>query len=133
MGRVPAADSKCIIQSFEDGEDITETARILNICRTTAYSVIRNYTATGRRFILPHAGGRPWKLDDNCIDFLIMMIEANPSITLRGMNKQLRETWPNTQHVSDSTIARVLDGQLISVKKSHDSVATRNSPRIKQE
>ena len=96
MGRVPAADREGIIQSFEDGEDFIETARILNVCRTTAYSITHNYTATGRRFVLPHAGGRPCKLDDNCIDFFVMMIGANPSITLKGMNKQLRETWPNT-------------------------------------
>ena len=60
------------------------------------------------------------------------MVDANPSITLKEMNKKLRER-PNTQNVSDSTSARVLDGQLISIKKSHDTVATRNSPRIKQE
>ena len=62
-----------------------------------------------------------------------MIIEANPSITLKGMNKKLRETWPNTQNVSESTSAQVLDGQLISIKKSHDIVTTRNSPLIKQE
>ena len=133
MGRVPAADRDRIIQSFEDGEDFIETARILNVKRATAYTIVRNYNATGRRFALPHAGGRQFKLDDNCVDYLVMMIETNPCITLKRMNMQLRETWPNTPQVSDSTIARVLDGQLISVKKSHDIVATRNEPRIKEQ
>ena len=100
---------------------------------SVAYTIIRNYNATGRRFALPHAGGRHCTLDDNCVDYLDMMIEGYPSITLKRLNMQLRETWPNIPHVSDSTIARVLDGQLISVKKSHDIVGERNSHRIKQQ
>ena len=39
MGRVPAADRERIIQSFEDGEDFIETARIKNVCHTPSFII----------------------------------------------------------------------------------------------
>ena len=53
--------------------------------------------------------GRPSKLDDESINFLVMLIEANSSVITEKIERELRDTWPNKPHASASTISRVLD------------------------
>ena len=75
--------------------------------------------------------GRHRKLDDESLDFLVMMIEAVPTITLKELNDTLQTTWPGKQPVSDSTVARALDGALITLKKCENIPQSRNSPAVK--
>lgn len=132
MPRISLQDRQRIVDSFVNGEDFVATAGLLGVKRTTAYTIVRRYERTGMVGTLDPAGrGRPSKLDDESINFLIMLIEANPSITLKRLNEEFRDTWPDKPHVSDSTISRALDAQLITLKKSHDVPVTRNSPATK--
>ena len=58
--------------------------------------------------------GRHGILGDESLNFLVMMIEAVPTVTLKELNDTLQATWPGKQPVSDSTVARALDGALIT-------------------
>ena len=78
----------------------------------------------------PVAGGRPPKLDQESVDLLVMLIEANPCITLREMNRTLREILPREPHVTTSTISRALEGERITLKQAHNISAERNSPAV---
>ena len=60
-------------------------------------------------------------------DCLMDIIKKNPAFTLKHINEDLRRKLPRKTHVSTSTIARLLKGQLISLKKMEDAPAKRNS------
>ena len=130
--RVSAADRERIITDFRDDRDYLACAERLGIPRSTAYSIVRRFQDTGNigEGIPPSAGGRPSKMDDEMRDFLVMLIEDLPTITLKEMNTLMRNTWPQKPHVTKSTIARALSGMLISVKLCNDVPANRNRPDI---
>ena len=124
-------DKDRLIESHENGEDFLSTAAILGIKRTTAYSIIRSYIKNGTSSSRT-GGGRRKKLDNDSLDWLIMMIEANPSISIKKLNEEYRATFPNLDHIHDTTLSKSLDGELISLKKIHDVARERNTPRIKE-
>lgn len=132
MPRVPAADRQRIVDTYNAGEDFIEAARILGVKRTTAYSIIYRYQRDGAAAAEQPSGGRPSKLDNESRDLLLMIVEDIPAITLRNLNRRFREIWPHKPVVSDSTIARCLDGLLISLKSCNDVPAARNSPATKE-
>ena len=57
-------------------------------------------------------------------------IYDNPLMTLSQLNAQLRADLPNKPFVTTSTIARTLDGMLITLKLAEDVPEQRNAPRI---
>lgn len=44
------------------------------------------------------------------------MIEAQPTMTIKSLNETLREVFSQKQHVSDVTVSRALQDQLITLK-----------------
>lgn len=111
-------------------------AERLGIRRSTAYSIVRRYQDTGEVQLAAApggGGGRPPKMDAEMRDFLVMLIEDVPTMSLREMNALMRATWPDKPRVNESTIARALSGMLISVKLVNDVPANRNRPDIVQE
>lgn len=128
---VTDSDRKRLIDKFNENEDFLTTAQELGIKRTTAYSIISKYVKTGEIYSR-HGGGRYNKVDNEMIDFLLMLIEATPTITLRELNENLRTIFTNKPRCCDSTIARALEGELITLKKVHDVPAQRNSDETKE-
>ena len=49
-----------------------------------------------------------------------MMIEANSFITIKKLNKEHHETLPNLKYIHDTTLSKVLDEELNTLKKVHD-------------
>lgn len=129
--RVSDEDRERIIKRFEEGEDFLDTAAELQIPRTTAYEVIRKFTTTGERQGQQGRGGRPSLLDDEAKDFLVMLIEATPTITIKELNDTLRQTFPNKPHVCNATVSRALDGELITLKQVRNIPLNRNSESVK--
>lgn len=130
--RRPSFEEKqALIRAHEDGEDYYRVAEQLRIRRGTAWSIIARYMRTGTVASLPRGGPRSAKLDNESIDLLVMCIEENPQLTLGQMKAILRDTWPEKQQVSTSTISRALHGALISVKKVIPQPAERNSAEVK--
>lgn len=66
------------------------------------------------------------------MDFLVLLIEAVPTITIKELNTTLRDIWPRKPIVCDTTIARVIDGALITLKKCDNVPHDRNSPDVKE-
>ena len=60
------------------------------------------------------------------MDFLVLLIEGNPTITIQEL-QSFYDLWPHKPLVSTSTIQGCLDGQLITLKACNDVPASRNS------
>ena len=121
--RVSDEDWEWIIARYEIGEDFLNTADELQIPRTTAYKIIRKFIMTG--------GGRSPSLDDEAKDFLVMLLEGTPPLTLDEFNSSLHETFPRKPRVCNMTISRSLDGEIITLKKSRNAVVNRNLEEVK--
>ncbi|KAG7163883.1 hypothetical protein Hamer_G029774 [Homarus americanus] len=131
--RVSDEDRDGLITRYEAGEDFLDTAAELRIPRTTAYEIIRKFVETGERRELHGGGGgrRPPVLDDEAKDFLLMLVEATPTITIRELNHTLRKTFPGKPHVCSMTVSRALDGELITLKQVNNVPANHNSEDVK--
>ena len=115
QARITDADRSRLIECYENGENFLTLAGIFGVKRQTAYSIIRRYQENGRRERGPHGGGRAPVIDGESVDFLLMLIEDNPCITIREMNRTLQEVFPNKPFASDRTVSRALDSTLITV------------------
>lgn len=124
-------DKRRIIEKFLANEDFLLTAADLGIKRTSAYTIVRRYQRTGDVMDMRSSGGRKKLLDNESIDFLVMMVEDVPTISVRELNEYLRATFNLKPHVSDSTVGRALDGELITLKKCHNIPEERNSLQVK--
>lgn len=125
------ADRRRIVDAFEREEDFVVVAATLGIRRTTAYEIIRTYVRTNR-VERTHRGGRQTVIDNEILDFVVMLIESDPTITLRGMVQAVRDIWPHKPRFCTSTLARALDGQMITVKLCRDIPQERNRPDVKE-
>ena len=125
-------DKRRIIEKYEANEDFLVTAAELGIKRTTAYGIIRCYQRNGHLEDGRVNSGRKRKIDDESLDFLVMMIEATPTITINELNQALRESFPAKPHVCDSTVSRALDASLITLKKCENVPQDRNSAAVKE-
>ena len=127
------ADRERMIKRYEQGEDFLTTANGLGINRTTAYAVIRQYQ---RQLAEPLAEarrpGRQKLLDDESIDLLVMLVDGNVTITVKDLNRSLREVFPRKRQVSDATVSRALECELFTVKLCANIPVERNSERTKQ-
>ena len=84
-------DRSRIIDKYESGEDFLTTARELGINRTTAYQLIRKHQEGQQQDREIRVRGRKKKLSDESVDFLILLVESKPTITIRELNTTLRE------------------------------------------
>ena len=128
--RIALGDRQRIVDSFTNGEDFVALANHLGIRRTTAYSIVRCFQTTGRIETIQR-GGRSSLIDNETVDFIIMLIEDNPLYTLRSLVSEVREVFPTKPFFSVTTLSRALEVELISLKLVHDIPAERNSDRIK--
>ena len=104
------------MQAYEEGEDFLTMASRLGIKRTTAYSIVTRYVKEGRTESIGHRGGRRCVIDNETIDFLVLLLEANPDLTLRCMKETVREIWPGKPHFNEVTLSRALEGEAITLK-----------------
>lgn len=116
---VSPEDRRRIIEKYITSEDFLSMAHDLGIKRTTAYTIIRHYQRTGS-YQTHHGGGRRLSIDNESIDFLVSVIEAEPTIPIKNLNEILREVFPRKQRVSDVTVSQALQGELITLKLCHN-------------
>ena len=90
-------------------------AATLRINRCTTYSIIRCYQHHGKTDST-HAGGRPRVISNETLDLTVMLIEANPLITLKNLNEEIGAVSPLKPRFDDATLSRALDGELITLK-----------------
>ena len=69
-------------------------------------------------------------IDEEMRDELERLLDVNPLLTLTQMKDELQRSLPDKPAVSPSTIARTMDGMLMTLKLAEDVPDARNSPRI---
>ncbi|XP_041464794.1 uncharacterized protein LOC121415591 [Lytechinus variegatus] len=132
--RISDDDRRRVVEAFEGNEqDYLEMADNLGIKRSTARSIVRTYLETGRAVKLPRGGARNSKMDEEVRNYLRAAVESNPRLTLSQMKDKLQEDLPQKPDLSMSTIARALDGMLVSLTLTEDAHCSRNSPRVLQQ
>lgn len=132
--KVSDQDRNCIIEAYEsDAMDYTQVGEALGVKRQTARSIITVYLREGRRNALQRGGHRPLKVDQQMMDTLELILEENPLLTLEQINGDLRRQLPDKPNISRSTLARTLDGMLITLKLAEDVPHARNEDRVLQQ
>ncbi|KAG7169799.1 putative DDE superfamily endonuclease domain-containing protein 24 [Homarus americanus] len=127
-----ATDRERIIEAYRAEQDFLVVAAALGVQRTTAYSIVRVYQRENR-VEAAHAGGRHKIIDNETLDLiLVMLLEANPMMTLREIKEEVMDIFPTKPHFSEVTLSRYLEGELISLKMSRDCPTERNSPAVKE-
>ena len=84
---VCAEDRRRIIDAYIDGRDYVAVAHGPGVRRTTAWSVIAKWQRTGEATARPRGGNRPFKVDESR-DLLLMLVEADPTITLQRQRSE---------------------------------------------
>lgn len=110
-----------IITAAENGENWGTVAQTLGIKKNTAYQWIRNGSAHQK----PRGGIIIKKLTNEHVEFLINNLNSNPLLTLKKMCQMLHEEFNFS--VSVHTVARHLNGRLISLKTIHQQPLGTNS------
>ena len=60
------------------------------------------------------------------------ILEGNPMLTLKAINRKLRDELPDRPHVHVRTVAKHLDGMLYTLKLAHTVPADRNRADVIQ-
>lgn len=129
--RTSNEDRARIVEAHLQGEDFVALAATLRIKRSTAYSIVRCYQQNNRTNA-SHSGGRPKLIDNETLDLIVMLIEANPLISLKEMKEEVRQVWPAKPYFSEVTLSRALQGELITLKMVRDAPDARNSFAVKE-
>ena len=129
---IALADKLRLAAAYDNGDDHVALAQVLGIKRTTAASIVAKH-ALGKPVEQPRGGRREQRVlvTPEVIETLIAIVEESPGFTLRQIGDHLYQR--NGVRLSISTISRVLDAQLIRVKKLEIAPVERNLPRIKMD
>ena len=119
-GRVSNVDRQRLVDAFEDGDDYHELAALLGIPYQMARSIIRVWLAEGRVQSLPEGGVGSIKLTDDMQAFIRDFVLQQPFTTIAAVGQELAVRFPDTA-ISNSTIARHLQNQLITISSSSSS------------
>ena len=105
-------------------------ADTLGINRSTARGIIATYVREGRIEARPRGGRNNVKVDDDMKDCLNNILDENCMLTLDQINQELRNRCPTKPHVHQRTIAKALDGIMVTVKLARPVPAERNRPDV---
>ena len=109
-------DKQRIVDAYNNPEaDYVQVAEALGIPRKTVWSIVRRYLE-----------------DQEMIKCLVETVGQHPTFTLRQLNNEFQHQLLWKPRVSDSTIHRLLRGQLITMKKLETPPAERNRQDVKE-
>ena len=74
--------------------------------------IVAKWLRNGETSVSQRGGDRPRKVDGETLDFYLMLIEDDPTVTLKRMNETVRAAWPEKPHVATATISRAVHGLL---------------------
>lgn len=130
---ISETDKKRIVNAYLDPrKDYVEVAQSLQIGRSTAWSIVRRYQREGAVVVRQRGGQKPRKYDAEMLTSLLCIVEEYPAYTLQQLNHEMQLRLPNKPHVSISTLHRMLDAQMITLKKIENIPAERNSDPLKE-
>lgn len=129
--RISEEDKLRLVRAYNGGGDYLELARALGIKRGTAWAIVNRAMARDGAVVVPRGGRRRVKIDDDIQRCLCDVVGEHPTFTLLQLKAELEVQLPLKPHISTSTIARCLEGQLIVMKKMEDATQERNSESTK--
>lgn len=132
--RISVTDKRRLFECFTRGNDYLLLARTLGIKRTTAWAIIKRAQDNEGELRRPRGGARPQRerINEEITAAAVGIIEGHPDFTLEQINVEIRRRLPQQPVISRSSLARLLDGQLIFMKKLEDSIEYRNVDRVKE-
>ena len=113
--------------------DYIHVAETLGIKRQAACSIVTVYLRQGRRDALQRGGYCPSKVDEEIKTVLERILDENPLLTLEQINGDLKRRLPEKSLITRSTLARALDGMLLTMKLAEDVPEGRNEDRVLQQ
>ena len=116
-----------LCQTFDQGGDTTSLTQSLEINPHTARGIIYKYRKSGN-FEPKKKGGRfHVRISQEMEGFVVSYVESQPDATLKQMKSALADEFKLQRPISESTIARHLDGRCITLKRASLSPDSRNS------
>lgn len=131
--RIPNEVRQRLVRAYDDPtEDYLMIADTLGVNRSTARGILSRYIREGRIEELPRGGRNNVKVDDEMKQCLIDIVEEDCTLTLSAINSELRRRLPRKPNIHDRTVARALDGSLVSLKLTRREPVDRNRPDVIQ-
>lgn len=133
--RTSDEDKRRLYDAHQRGDDYVHLARQLGIKRTTAWSIIKTADDNGGQVSHPRGSSRQQRVRITAplTETAVNIITEHLEFTLDQVNAELRVRLPNHARVSRTTVASVLQGQTITLRKLEDAPIERNSHRVKEE
>lgn len=129
---ISLVDKQRIVDAYNNPNlDYVEVAKALDVPRGTAWSIVKRYLEDGEVVVRKRGGGRRQVANQEMVTCLMECVEQHPTFTLRQLNEELRVRMPASPPISDTTIHRLLRGQLITMKKLEPTPADRNRVDVK--
>ena len=115
--RIAKEDRERIVRAFEEPEqDYLVVADTLGVNRSTARGIVARFMQENRVDERPRGGRNNVKVNAEMRQCLEAILEENPMLTLKAINRKLREELPDRPHVHVCTVAKHLDGMLYTLK-----------------
>lgn len=132
--RIPDDDKQRLYDAYQRGEDYLDLARQLGIKRTTAWAIVKRADENDGEVSRPRGGVRLQRVrvSPELAAAAVAVVEDHPEFTLDQLNSEVRAKLPNHPTVGRTTLAKVLHGQLVTMKKLEDAPGERNSDRVKE-
>ena len=131
--RISEVNKQRIVDAHNNNEDYVETARLLGAKRTTAWAIIRRVLENG--FVVrPRGGFRQGasKVDEEMKNTIVTIVEEHAAFTLLQVKNELQVRLPEKPAISIVTIRKILDRQLMRMKKLEDAPVERSSAANKK-
>jgi transposase len=130
--KISTVDKERILAAHQNGHDYVEAARILNINRKSAWGIVSRALKRNGVAVVPRGGHRFAKVDEEMKDTACEIVSEHAAWTLKQINNELRLRLPFKPSVSSTSLAKVLDSRLITMKKLEDIPGERNSLQTKE-
>lgn len=129
--KISLVDRERICAAFDADEDWRTLASQLNIKPQTARSILLRYRENGTVAPSPKGGRRNVKVDEEMKEEILKIVEEDCQVTLVNVNNRLRQRLPHKPHLTEQTVSRILDGNLITLKISKSVTVNWNHEEVK--
>ena len=98
--RISLATKQAIVDAFSREEDYVAAARLLQVKRTTAHSIVNRWIQYGH-VERPRGGFRQGrvKVDEEMKDAVVEIVGMFPAFTLKQINEELRRQFPQKPNI----------------------------------
>ena len=129
--KISLVDRERIVNAFRNGNDWKELGRMMGLAKQSVRNIVTTYMQTGRTNTLAKGGVKRQKLTQEMVVSIVEYVGANPAATLEQMRAHVMQA-NEALDVSLSTVARALDGQMVTLKLLRQVPMDWNTPVNKE-